>query len=104
MVFATVTSTETGGEPLENATIIAEEMERWLRDLEGFQGFLLLANEERALGITFWASREVAEHYASMRSRFRERVLSLAGVPIAEVVDYDVAFGRFAPGFSAPAT
>lgn len=104
MVFATVTTTDTGGEPLANATIIAEEMERWLRDLDGFQGFLLLANEGQALGITFWASREVAEHYASMRSTFRERVLSLAGVPIAEVVDYDVAFARFAPGFAAPVT
>jgi hypothetical protein len=104
MVFATVTTTDTDGGPLENATIIAEEMERWLRDLDGFQGFLLLANEARALGITFWASREVAERYASMRSTFRERVLSLAGVPIADVVDYDVAFARFAAGFGAAAT
>ena len=103
-MFATVTSTDTDGGPLEDATIIADEMERWLRELDGFQGFLLLANEERALGITFWASREVAGSYASMRSKFRERVLSVAGVPIMEVVDYDVAFARFAPGFGAPDT
>jgi len=99
MVFATVTTTETGEEPLTTGTIIAEEMERWLRDLEGFQGFLVLANEGRALGITFWANREIAERYASLRSEFRERALSIAGVRIEEVVDYDVAFARFAPGF-----
>ena len=100
-MFATVTTTDTGGEPLASGTIIAEEMERWLRDLEGFEGFLLLANEEQALGITFWASREVAERYASLRSTFRERALSIAGIRIEEVVDYDVAFARFAPGFAA---
>jgi hypothetical protein len=98
MVFATVTTTHTGSEPVENATIVAEEMERWLRELEGFQGFLLLANEGRAVGIAFWESREVAERYQSMRSQFRERALSVAGVRIEEVVDYDVAFARLAPG------
>jgi hypothetical protein len=104
MVFATVTTTDTGGEPLTSATIIAEEMERWLRDLEGFEGFVLLANEGHALRITFWASREVAERLASTRSQFRERVLSIAGVRIEEVVDYDFAFARFSPGFAPSAT
>jgi hypothetical protein len=104
MVFATVTTTDTGGEPLENATIVAEEMERWLRGLEGFEGFVLLANEERAMGIAFWASSEVAERYVSVRSEFRERALSVAGVRIEEVVDYHVAFARFGPGLVAQAT
>ena len=101
MVFATITTTDTGDEPLASATIIAEEMERWLRDLEGFQGFLVLASEGRAVGITFWESREVAERLAGMRSAFRERALAVAGVRIEEVVDYDVAFARFEPGFAA---
>jgi hypothetical protein len=79
-----------------SGTRLSSRVERWLRDLDGFQGFLLPANEEQALEITFWASREVAEHCASMRSTFRERVLSLPRVPIADVVDYDVAFARFA--------
>jgi hypothetical protein len=103
-VFATITTTQTGSEPVENGTIIAEEMERWLRDLDGFLGFLLLAREGQALGITFWANREVAERYTSLRSTFRERVLALAGVQIEEVDDYDVAFARLAPGFAAPPT
>jgi len=104
IVFATVTTTDTGGEPLASADIIAEEMERWLRDLDGFQGFVLLANEGHALGITFWASREAAERLADTRSKFRERVLSIAGVRIDEVVDYDFAFAQFAPGIAAPTT
>jgi hypothetical protein len=96
-VFATITTADIGDEPLNNATIVAEEMERWLRELEGFQGFLLLANEGRAVGIAFWTNREVAERYGAMRSEFRERALSTAGVRIEEVVDYDVAFARFGP-------
>jgi hypothetical protein len=100
-MFATVTTTDTAGAPLESAAIVGEEMERWLRELDGFQGFLLLACEERAMGITFWASREVAERYAPMRAEFRERMLSIAGVQIEEVLDYDVAFARLAPGFVA---
>ena len=102
-MFATVTTADTGGDPVENGTIIAEEMERWLRDLDGFQGLLVLANEEQAIGITFWSSREVAERQASLRTTFRQRVLSAADVSIGDVADYDVAFARFAPGFAAPA-
>jgi hypothetical protein len=103
-VFATVTTTDTGDEPVTSATIIAEEMERWLRDLDGFRGFLVLATEGQALGITFWASREVAERFSSMRSEFRERALSIAGVRIEEVVDYDLVFARFRPGFASSMT
>jgi hypothetical protein len=103
-VFATITTTSTGGEPVENAEIVGEEMERWLRDLEGFQGFVLLASGDRAIGIAFWASREIAERYRSMRSEFRERALSVAGVRIEDVVDYDVAFARFGADLVAQAT
>ena len=63
-----------------------------------------LGDEGRAVGIAFWASREIAERYRSMRSEFRERALSIAGVRIEEVVDYDVAFARFGPGLVAHAT
>jgi hypothetical protein len=96
-VYVTVTTTSNSAEPLENATIVAEEMERWLRDLKGFEGFLLLAREESALGLAFWESKEVAESYNAVRSQFRERMLSIAGAQIQSVVDYEVAFARFGP-------
>ena len=99
-MYVTVTTTTTAGEPVENATAVAEEMERWLRDLEGFEGFVLLASEERALGLAFWASREVAQRYNVIRSQFRERMLSIAGVQIEDVTDYEVAFARVGPALS----
>jgi hypothetical protein len=102
-VYVTVTTADTSGEPIENASVVGEEMDRWLRDTEGFEGFILLAAEGKAVGLAFWASREVAERHNHARSQFRERMLWIAGVRIEEVVDYEVAFARFGPGLMAAA-
>ena len=96
-MHVTVTTADTTGETIANAAIVAEEMESWLREMEGFEGLLLLVSEGKALGLAFWASREIAEHHAVARAEFRERMLGVAGVRIENVVDYEVAFARFGP-------
>jgi hypothetical protein len=96
-VFVTLTSADTTGEPIENAKVVAEEMDRWLLEMDGFEGFLMLTREGRAVGLTFWRSREVAERHNHTRTQFRERMLSVAGVKIEEVVDYELAFARLGP-------
>jgi hypothetical protein len=96
-VYATLTRAKTSDQPIDNATIVAEEMERWLRDVEGFEGFLMLSREGTSVGVTFWESREAAERQLPLRRQFVERVLSVAGVEIEEIVDYDVTFARLAP-------
>jgi hypothetical protein len=90
---------------IEEGRMVAEEMERWLSDLEGFEGFLLLASEDNGIGIAiaFWTSREVAERYSALRAQFRGRILSLAGVEIEDVVGYELAFARLGPGLLAAA-
>jgi hypothetical protein len=93
-VYVTLTRVSTGDEPIEGATIVGEEMERWLRDVEGFEGFLMLSTEGTSIGLTFWASREVAERLLPMRAEFRDRVMSLANVQVEEIVDYEVMFAR----------
>ena len=100
-MYVTVTTVDTAGEPIENAPIVAEEMERWLRETDGFEGFLLLAGEGKAIGLAFWASREVAERHRVARTQFRERILSIAGVRIEEVVDYEVVFARLGSGWES---
>ena len=102
-MYCTVTTTDTGGESVAAARIVGEEMESWLRQMDGFQGFVLLAGEEKAIGMAFWESREVAERYASVRTEFRERILTIARVEIQEVVDYELAFARFGPALLAAA-
>jgi hypothetical protein len=93
-VHVTLTRVSTSDEPIENASIVGVEMERWLRDIEGFEGFVILSTEGTSIGLTFWASREIAEKLRPMRMQFVERVMSAARVQIEEVVDYEVTFAR----------
>ena len=103
-MHVTVTTADITGETIGDATVVGEEMERWLRDADGFEGFLLLAGETKAVGLAFWASREVAERHNHARTQFRERMLSIAGAEIEDVVDYEVAFARLGPGLIAAGT
>jgi hypothetical protein len=96
-VYVALTSASTGDQPTENATIVAEEMYRWLRETEGFKGLLFLSREGTTLGLTFWESREIAERHLASRMQFRDRMLSSAGVEIGETVDYEVTFARLGP-------
>jgi hypothetical protein len=96
-VYVTLTRVTTSDQPIENATIVAEELERWLRDIDGFEGFLMLSREGTTVGLTFWESREVAERHRVVRQQFLERMMSVAGVKIEERVDYDVTFAHLGP-------
>ena len=91
-MHVTVTSAKTSDQPLENATIVAEEMVRWLRDIDGFEGFLMLSQEGRTLGLSFWESREVAERHHVVRMQFIERMTSVADVQVEESSDFQVTF------------
>jgi heme-degrading monooxygenase HmoA len=99
-VYVTVTRTKgPPGQPLEVATIAGEEMLPWLREIDGFEGLLMLSNEAEAttLVLTFWKDREVAERHRAARMRFRDRVTAAAQVTIEEVVDYEVSFADLGP-------
>lgn len=101
-MHVTVTRASTGDEPVANATIVGEEMHRWLSDVEGFVGFMVVSREGTSLGLTFWASAEIAERNRATRDEFRERMLGVAGVVIEEVVDYELAFAEL-PSLVFPA-
>lgn len=93
-MHVTVTRVSTGDQPVGTATIVGEEMHRWLRDLEGFAGMLVVSREGTSLGLTFWESSEIAERYRALRDEFRARMIGVAGVEIEEVVDYRLTFGH----------
>ena len=103
-MHVTVTSAKTADQPPEYATILGEEMVRWLRDIDGFEGFLMLSQEGRTLGLSFWESREAAERHRVARARFRERMLSLADVEAEESTDYEVTFALFGPRLAEPSS
>ena len=93
-VHVTVTRVRTGDQPIANATIVAEEMYRWFRDVEGFEGFLMLSREGTTLSMTFWQNSEVAEKSRMTRESFRDRITAVAGVEVEDVEDYRLMFGR----------
>jgi hypothetical protein len=93
-VHVTLTRVSTGDQPIATATIVGEEMHRWLRDLEGFEGFLMLSREGETLGLTFLQSAAIAERYRASRDEFRERMTGVVGVKIEEVLDYEVTFAE----------
>lgn len=91
-MHVTLTRANTGDQPISTATIVGEEMHRWLCELDGFVGFLVFSRGGESIGLTFWQSREVADRYRASRDEFRERIFNVAGVEIEEVVDYELTF------------
>jgi hypothetical protein len=95
-VYVALTRVTTSDQPSEVATIVAEEMERWLREIDGFEGMLMLSREGSTVGLTFWESRDVADRHRVARREFLERMTSIAGVDIEETVEYEVMFAGLA--------
>jgi hypothetical protein len=93
-VYVSITTTDTGEAPKDEGPIVGEEMDGWLRELDGYRGLVLLSGSGVTLGLAFWDSREAAERHAAVRAEFRERMLTIAGARIERVDGYDVAFSR----------
>ena len=96
-MHVTLTRVSTGDQPLSNATIVGEEMHRWLRDLEGFLGLLV----RRARGIGARADLLGEQRDRGALSHVRgtssgKRMIGVAGVEIEEVVDYELMFAELA--------
>jgi len=96
-VHVSLTRVSTADQPISNATMVAEEMLRWFRESEGFEGLLMISREGTTLGLTFWENREVAERHRVARMQFRDRMTSAAGVQVEETVDYEVTFAHLTP-------
>jgi quinol monooxygenase YgiN len=99
-VYVAVTRTKgSPGQALEVATIAGEEMLPWLRQIDGFDGLLMLSNEDEGttLVLTFWTDREVAERHRAARMQFRDRVTAAVDVTVEGTADYEVSFADLGP-------
>ena len=96
-MYVSLTRVKTEDQPIENAAIVAEEMLGWLREIEGFEGFLMLSKEGTTLGLTFWESREVAERHRVARVQFLDHMASVAGVQVEERDEFEVTFADLGP-------
>ena len=93
-MHVTMVRVSTGDQDISTATIVGEEMLRWLRDLEGFVGLTMLSREGTTLSVTFWESGEVAERHRAVRTEFRDRISAIAGVEIQDVEEFEVTFAH----------
>ena len=96
-MYVYLTRVNTGEQPIENATIVAEEMLPWLREIDGFEGLLMLCRKGTTVTLTFWESREAAERRRVPRLRFIERITAVADVQVEEMLDFEVAFSHLRP-------
>jgi hypothetical protein len=99
-MHVSLTRVSTADKPIEQATIVAEEMHRWLREIEGFEGFVMMSRPGTTIGLAFWQSREVAEAHRAARMQFIDRMTAAVGVTIEEITDFDVAFAELGPAFN----
>jgi hypothetical protein len=83
----------------EEAEMVGETFVTWLREIEGFEGFLMLTDPDAHLVqvIALWDSKETAERHREARGRLRERISDTAGVELHETVGYEVPFAFFNP-------
>ena len=76
------------------ATMAGETMVEWLRDVEGFEGLLMLSNAETGTThvISFWTDAEIAERSRTAREQLRDRITATVSVEVQETQPYEVAF------------
>ena len=88
------TTTGTAEDMVALATMAGETMVEWLRDVEGFEGLLMLSNEETGTThvISFWTDEESAERSREARLRLRDRITATVSVEVQETQPYTVAF------------
>jgi hypothetical protein len=94
-MHASMTTTKGTAEDMAAiATMAGETMVEWLRDIEGFQGLLMLSNDDTGLThvISFWESKEIAERSRIARLKLRDRITSTVSVEVQETEAYEVAF------------
>jgi len=91
-VYVHTTRVRTNDESVGDSSILADEMLEWLRQIEGFEGMMMIAREDTVIGFTFWRSEEIAERHRAARMEFIQRLTSVVNVEIEETIGYDVTF------------
>jgi heme-degrading monooxygenase HmoA len=97
-VYASLTVTTGSNENMAELAVLAgEAMVTWLREIEGFEGLLMLSNSDTGTThvISLWESREVAERHRESRMRLRDSVTATVDVHVEETVNFDVLFAYF---------
>ena len=76
----------------EIARMAGEAIEGWLREVEGYRGLVMLADEESKTSrvITLWESRQAEERSRSTRTSMREQIAGAVGLDVVEYRVWEV--------------
>ena len=74
------------------ATMAGESLLPWIRQFEGYKGFMVIADAESGAAhfMTLWDSKEALERSAHSRAQVREQLAKTAGAEIASAGAYRV--------------
>lgn len=74
------------------ATMAGESLLPWIRQFEGYKGFIVLADRESGTAhfMTLWESRDALERSAHSRKQVREQLAKTAGAEIASTGAFNV--------------
>jgi hypothetical protein len=74
------------------AGMAAESLLTWLREFDGYKGFIVLADEAGGMArfMTFWEDLHALERSASGRKEVREQLAKTAGATIESSQPYTV--------------
>ena len=84
-MYAAFTTTKGSVDGLpEVAAMAGETMVMWLREIDGFEGLLMLTDETTGTArvISFWRDREVAERHREARMQLRDLITQTIDVEV----------------------
>jgi heme-degrading monooxygenase HmoA len=100
-VHASLTTTR-GDADSDVAALAGETMLRWLGDIDGFEGLLMLQDDaETTQTLSFWRDRETAARHREARRRLRDSITTTVEVRVEATAEYDVVFARLGPRLAA---
>ena len=93
-MFARVTTYRGSSEQIEEGIrIFREDAVPWLREATGFRGWIALVDKEneRAIGISFWTTRDAASDTDASGATLRDEVAATVGTVMQSTEFYEVA-------------
>jgi hypothetical protein len=92
-MHARVTMFEGSPEQIETGVrVYREDVIPWLRDAEGFRGWIVLLDREagRSIGLTFWTNAEAARDREESGATLRDEVAEAVGASMRSLEIYEV--------------
>jgi hypothetical protein len=94
-MFASMSTFSAAGMDMaETARLVGETMEPWMREFDGYEGLLILTDQESGLArmITFWSDWDAVERSRHGRLKMRDELSVTMGVRVEGTEPYEVAF------------